>query len=395
MKKIYMDYGATTPAHEAVVAAMLPFFSKNFGNPSSLHAFGQEAKYAIEAARQKIALSIGADPEEVVFTSGGSESDNFAVKGIAYANQKKGNHIITSAIEHHAVLDTCRFLEKHGFKVTRLPVDGDGFVDPEDVKQAITDETILISVMHGNNEIGTIQPVAEIGSVAREHGITFHTDAVQTLGHLPVNVDELNVDLLSVSGHKIYGPKGVGILYVRKGTSIQPLLHGGDQEKGRRASTHNVTGIVGLGKSVELAAKYSGSEANRLTALRDRMIHRILDNIEYCRLNGHPNQRLPNNVNISFKYVEGESLLLSLDMAGIACSTGSACMSLSLEPSHVIMAIGIPQETARGTLRFTLGRHTSEKEVDYVTEILPGIVKKLRTMSASYKKKIQQYAHGK
>lgn len=395
MKKIYMDYGATTPMHEAVVAAMLPFFSRTFGNPSSLHAFGQEAKYAIEVARQTIASSIGADPEEIVFTSGGSESDNLAVKGIAYANQEKGDHIITSAIEHHAVLAPCGFLERNGFEITRLPVDGQGIVNPQDVKQAITGRTILISIMHANNEIGTIQPVAEIGRIAREHGITFHTDAVQTLGQLPINADELNVDLLSVSGHKIYGPKGVGVLYVRKGTYIQPLMHGGDQEKGRRASTHNVPGIVGMGKAVELAVKGTGAEAERLTELRDRMVHGILESIEYCRLNGHPGLRLPNNVNISFKYVEGEALLLSLDMAGIACSTGSACMSSGLEPSHVIMALGLPQEDAHGVLRFTLGRHSSEKDVDYVTENLPGIVKKLRAMSLSYKKTSKHHSLGK
>lgn len=389
MKQIYMDHGATTPMDQAVVDAMLPFFSETFGNPSSLHAFGQEAKYAIEAARQTIAASIGANSEEIVFTSGGSESDNFAVKGVAYAKKEKGNHIITSAIEHHAILEPCHFLEKHGFEVTRLPVDADGLVDPSDVEQAITSKTILISIMHGNNEIGTIQPVAEIGKIARERGIVFHTDAVQTFGRLPLTVDNLAVDLLSASGHKIYGPKGVGILFIRKGTHIQPFMHGGDQERGRRASTYNVPGIVGMGKAVELAVKNINAETERLTTLRNRMIQGILDNIEYSCLNGHPSRRLPNNVNVSIEYVEGESLLLSLDMEGIACSTGSACTSSSLEPSHVLMAIGLPHEKAHASLRFTLGRHTRENDIDHVIRTLSGIVTRLRAMSPLYKKQKQ------
>lgn len=389
MKQIYMDHGATTPMDQAVADAMLPFFSETFGNPSSLHAFGQEAKYAIEAARQTIAASIGANSEEIVFTSGGSESNNFAVKGVAYAKKEKGNHIITSAIEHHAILEPCHFLEKHGFEVTRLPVDADGLVDPSDVEQAITSKTILISIMHGNNEIGTIQPVAEIGKIAREREIVFHSDAVQSFGHLPFNVDTMNVDLLSASGHKIYGPKGIGFLYIRKGTRIVPFMHGGDQERGRRASTHNVPGIVGMGKAVELAMNNIHTEVERLTTLRNRMIQGILDNIEYSCLNGHPSRRLPNNVNVSIEYVEGESLLLSLDMEGIACSTGSACTSSSLEPSHVLMAIGLPHEKAHGSLRFTLGRHTREDDTDHVIKTLSGIVTRLRAMSPLYKKQKQ------
>ncbi len=387
MKRIYMDYAATTPVDPKVLDIMLPYFTDNFGNPSSLHGFGQDAKYAVESARKIIAASIGADPEEIVFTSGGSESDNFAIKGMAYAGQKKGNHIITSAIEHHAILEPCKFLAKNGFEVTLLPVDSKGMVDPSQVDRAITKGTILISVMHGNNEIGAIQPIEEIGAIAREHGIPFHTDAVQTFGRLPVNVDSMNVDLLSASGHKIYGPKGVGFLYIRKGTRVVPFMHGGDQERGRRASTHNVPGIVGLGKATELAMKDLDAEAERLTTLRDRMISGILSRIEDSSLNGHSAKRLPNNINVSIAYVEGESLLLSLDMEGIACSTGSACSSSSLEPSHVLLAIGLPHEAAHGSLRFTLGRQTKEEDVDYVIESLTGIVKRLRAMSPLYRKK--------
>jgi cysteine desulfurase len=385
MKRIYMDYAATTPVDTEVMAAMQPFFHDTFGNPSSLHGFGQEAKRAVEKARDTIAAYIGASPEEIVFTSGGTESDNWAIKGVAYARKDKGNHIITSSIEHHAVLESCRFLEEDGFEVTRVPVDTDGLVDPSDVEKAITDRTTLISVMHGNNEIGTLQPVAAIGDLARRRGIVFHTDAVQSFGCPPVDVDDMNVDLLSASGHKIYGPKGIGILYIRKGTRIQPFMHGGGQESGRRSSTHNVPGIVGMGKAVELAMADMGQEKDRLISLRDRMIRGILENIEDSRLNGHPVRRLPNNVNVSIEYVEGESLLLSLDMEGIACSTGSACTSSSLEPSHVMMAIGLPHETAHGSLRFTLGRYTREEDIEYVIGILPGIVKRLRAMSPLYK----------
>lgn len=385
MRRIYLDYAATTPTDPWVAQAMLPYFSNIFGNPSSLHAFGQEAREAVEGAREAIASFIGAKPEEIVFTSGGTESNNFALKGVAYANQNKGNHIIISAIEHHAVTEPCKFLEKQGFKVTYLGVDKQGLIDLEDVKRAITDKTILISIMHANNEIGVIQPVQEIGRIAREKGIYFHTDAVQTFGHLPISVDELNVDLLSASAHKLYGPKGVGALYIRKGTRILTFMHGGDQERNRRASTHNVPGIVGFGKAVELAKEKMDEEREKLIPLRDKLIKGILDNIEHTRLNGHPKRRLPNNVNISVEYIEGESMILNLDLEEIACSTGSACTSSSLEPSHVLLAIGLSPEIAHGSLRFTLGRYTEEEDIDYVLEVLPGIVKRLRAMSPLYK----------
>jgi cysteine desulfurase len=384
MNPIYMDYAATTPTDQRVVEAMLPYFGEIYGNPSSLHGFGQEARAAMEGARAKIAAFLGAKPAEIVFTSGGTESDNFAIKGVAWANRKKGDHVITSAIEHHAVLETCRFLEKEGFRVTYLPVDGDGLVDPADVVKAITDRTILISIMHANNEIGTIQPIAEIGRIAKGKGICFHTDAVQTFGHLPFTVDELNIDLLSASAHKLYGPKGMGLLYIRKGTRITPLVHGGDQESGRRASTQNVPGIVGFGKAVELAAATLHEEVVRLTSLRDRFIQGIFERIDGIRLNGHPVRRLPNNINLSVESIEGEGMILSLDMMGIACSTGSACSSSSLEPSHCLLAIGLPHELSHGSLRFSLGMYTKEGDIDAVLEALPQVVGRLRAMSPLY-----------
>jgi len=384
MNPIYMDYAATTPTDQRVVEAMLPYFVEIYGNPSSLHGFGQEARAAMEGARAKIAAFLGAKPAEIVFTSGGTESDNFAIKGVAWANRKKGDHVITSAIEHHAVLETCRFLEKEGFRVTYLPVDGDGLVDPPDVVKAITDRTILISIMHANNEIGTIQPIAEIGRIARGKGIYFHTDAVQTFGHLPFTVDELNIDLLSASAHKLCGPKGMGLLYIRKGTRITPLVHGGDQESGRRASTQNVPGIVGFGKAVDLAAATIHEEAARLTSLRDRFIKGIFERLDGIRLNGHPARRLPNNINLSVESVEGEGMILSLDMMGIACSTGSACSSSSLEPSHCLLAIGLPHELSHGSLRFSLGMYTKEGDIDAVLEALPQVVGRLRAMSPLY-----------
>ncbi|MFA5181009.1 MAG: cysteine desulfurase NifS [Syntrophales bacterium] len=386
MKPVYFDYAATTPCDPEVVAAMLPYFSERFGNPSSMHAFGQETKGAVEEARERISAFLGAAPGEIVFTCGGTESNNMAVKGVAYARRGKGNHIITSPIEHHAVLEPCHFLEKDGFEITILPVDGDGLVDPDDVRRAITDKTILISIMHANNEIGTIQPIAEIGKIARERGVYFHTDAVQTLGHLPFTVNDLNVDLLSASAHKLYGPKGIGLLYVRKGTRLTPFMHGGEQENRRRASTHNVTGIVGFGKAVELAQKYREEEVLTLTAFRDKLIKGFQGKMDQVKLNGHPTQRLPNNVNISIAHVEGEGMLLSLDMMGIACSTGSACSSASLAPSHVLMAIGLPHELAHGSLRFSMGRMTTAADVDRLLEVLPPIVAKLRAMSPLYQK---------
>ena len=386
MKRIYMDYAATTPTDPEVIKAMTPYFNEICGNPSSLHSFGQEAKHAVEEARGVIASFIGAGGDEIVFTSGGTEGNNYALKGVVNANIERGNHIITSSVEHHCVTETCKFLETRGLKVTYLPVDKYGVVDPEEVKKAITDKTILISIMHANNEIGTIEPVAEIGKIAKEAGVCFHTDAVQTFGHLPINVDELNVDLLSASAHKLYGPKGVGMLYIRKGTRIKSFMHGGDQENGRRASTHNVSGIVGFGKAVELAKERMENEAVIQTKWRDKLIKGILDKIESSRLNGHPVKRLPNNVNVSVEYIEGESMILNLDMEGVACSTGSACTSSSLEPSHVLLAIGLPHEIAHGSLRFTVGRFSKEYDIDYVLEILPKIVSKLRAMSPLYKK---------
>jgi cysteine desulfurase len=373
MNPIYMDYAATTPTDKKVIEAMLPYFGEVCGNPSSLHAFGQEAKAAVEGARKRIASFLGAEPGEIVFTSGGTESDNFAIKGVAYANRKKGDHIITSGIEHHAVLETCRFLEREGFRVTTLPVDGEGLVDPAAVAGAMTDKTILISIMHANNEIGTIQFIAEIGAMARERGIAFHTDAVQTFGHLPFTADELNCDLISASAHKLYGPKGVGLLYIRKGTRIAPFIHGGEQENGRRGSTLNVPGIVGFGKAVELAEASLAEEAARLTAMRERFIRGVFD------------RRLPNNINISLTSVEGEGMILSLDMLGIACSTGSACSSSSVEKSHVLTAIGLPKEFSHGSLRFSLGRYTKESDIDTVLETLPQVVGRLRSLSPQTK----------
>jgi cysteine desulfurase len=381
MRRIYLDHAATTPTRPEVVKAMLPFFTDAFGNPSSIYSQGRETKGAVEEARTKVAELIGARSEEIVFTSGGTEADNYALKGIAYANEPKGNHIITTSIEHHAVLEVCKFLERRGFRITYLPVDKYGLVDPDDVKRAITAKTILISVMHANNEVGTIEPVEEIGEIAKEAGGYFHTDAVQTVGHIPVNVDKLNVDLLSLSAHKLYGPKGVGALYVRKGTKLVSLMHGGEQEKRRRAGTENVPAIVGLGKAVELAGQEIDREAKRLAYLRDKLIKGLGEKIDHIRLNGHLKRRLPNNVNLSVDFVEGESMLLNLDLEGICASTGSACSSASLEPSHVLLALGLPHEQAHGSLRFTLGRENTEADIERVLEVLPGIVARLRAMS--------------
>jgi cysteine desulfurase len=375
-----MDHAATTPVDARVLAAMSPYFTEVFGNPSSLHSHGQEAAAAVEKARAGIAAFLGADAQEIVFTSGGTESDNFAVKGVAWANRSRGDHIITTAIEHAAVLETCRYLEQEGFRVTYLPVSGEGLVDPAAVAAAITDKTILITVMHANNEIGTIQPIGAIGALARERGISFHTDAVQSFGQIPLSVDELRVDLLSATAHKLYGPKGVGLLYIRKGTRIAPFLHGGEQEQGRRSSTLNVPGIVGLGKAVEVAGGALPQEAQRLTALRDRFIGGLFHRLDGIRLNGHPLRRLPNNVNISLTQVEGEGMILSLDMLGIACSTGSACSSSRVEASHVLRAIGLTREFSHGSLRFSLGRHTKESDIETVLETLPGVVGRLRSL---------------
>lgn len=377
-----MDHAATTPTNVEVVKAMEPYFSLKFGNPNSIHSFGQEAREAVEEAREKVAHLIGANPSEIVFTAGGTEADNYAIKGIAWANRKKGNHIITSKIEHHAVLHSCQFLEKQGFEVTYLPVDKYGLVDPEDVKKAITDKTILVTIMHANNEIGTIEPIKEIGKVLKDVGAYFHTDSVQTTGHIPIDVDDLGVDMVSMSGHKFNGPNGVGALYLRKGTKIINLIDGGAQEKNRRAGTENVAGIVGLGKAAELAEeRLNQGKEKKIIRLRDKLIKGITGKIENVRLNGHPANRLSGNANFCFEFIEGESMLLSLDMEGVAASSGSACTSGSLTASHVLLAIGLPPEIAHGSLRLTLGEDNTEEEIDYVIDILPGIIEKLRALS--------------
>jgi len=381
VRRIYLDYAATTPTHPDVVKAMLPYFTEKFGNPSAIYACAQETKAAIEDARSKVARLLGARDEEIVFTSGGTEANNFAIKGTAYANKRKGNHIITNVIEHHAVLETCHFLEKMGYQLTILPVDSYGGVSPDDVRNAITPKTILITIMMANNEIGTIQPIAEISKIAREAGVYLHTDAVQTACHLPINVDELGVDMLSMSAHKFYGPKGVGALYIRKGTRLVSFMHGGGQERNRRASTENVPGIVGMGKAVELAMDEMDTEAKRITRLRDKLIKGLFDRIDPLRLNGHPQKRLPNNVNISIAFVEGEAICLNLDVEGICASTGSACSSGSLEPSHVMLALKLPPEEMRSSIRFSLGKWTTDEEIEYVLDVLPRIVNKLRAMS--------------
>ena len=381
MRRIYLDYAATTPTHPDVVKTMLPYFTEKFGNPSAIYACAQETKAAIEDARSKVARLLGARDEEIVFTSGGTESNNFAIKGTAFANKRKGNHIITNVIEHHAVLETCHFLEKMGYRLTILPVDSYGRVSPDDVRNAITPKTILITIMMANNEIGTIQPIAEISKIAREAGVYLHTDAVQTACHLPINVDELGVDMLSMSAHKFYGPKGVGALYLRKGTRLVSFMHGGGQERNRRASTENVPGIVGMGKAVELAMEEIDAEAKRITRLRDKLIKGLFDKIDPLRLNGHPQKRLPNNVNISIAFVEGEAICLNLDVEGICASTGSACSSGSLEPSHVMLALKLPPEEMRSSIRFSLGKWTTDEEIEYVLDVLPRIVNKLRAMS--------------
>ncbi len=378
-EQVYMDHSATTPVDPSVVESMLPYFSEKFGNPSSLYTIGRQARRAIEESRQKVADLIGAKKEEIIFTGSGTESDNLAIKGIAYRNRKKGDHIITSSIEHHAVLHTCKYLETQGFRVTYLPVDKDGLVNPGDVEKAITSQTILITIMHANNEIGTIQPIGEIGKIAKGKNIPLHTDAVQTAGKIPVKVDTLGISLLSMSAHKIYGPKGVGALYLRKGTFVEPQLHGGGHERNLRSSTENVPGIVGFGKACELA-KERLPEEEKLAGLRDRLIEGILE-IKDSYLNGHPVKRLPNNVNVRFSFIEGESMILNLDMKGVSASTGSACSSTSLEPSHVLMAIGLKPEEAHGSLRLTLGRGNTQEDVDYVISVLPEIVNKLRMIS--------------
>ena len=378
---IYMDHSATSPVDPEVFGAMKPYFVDSFGNASTLYSMGRDARRAMESARQNVASLLGAKLEEIIFTSGGTEADNMAIKGTAYRLKNKGNHIITSDIEHPAVHETCKYLEKNGFEVTYLPVYEEGIIKISDLEDAITDKTILITIMHANNEIGTIQPITEIGKIAREKGIYFHTDAVQSVGKIPINVGEMNVDMLSLSAHKLYGPKGIGALYVRKGVRIEPILHGGGHEKGLRPGTENVSGIVGLGKACELAQKNLLEDAKYITNLRDKLIDGVLDSIEQSYLNGHRTKRLPNNVNFRFAGIEGESLVLHLDSKGIAASTGSACSSKKLEPSHVLMAIGLKEVDAHGSLRLTLGKENTEEDVDHAIKSINEVVGTLRELS--------------
>ena len=385
MKRIYLDHAATTPVDPLVLEAMLPYFTESFGNPSSIHSFGRENRKAIDEARSMIAAEIGAAaPNEIIFTGSGSESDNMAIKGIATAYRERGDHLITSAIEHHAVYDSFKYLEQQGFKVTYLPVNSEGLVEPKELAAALTPQTILVSIMHANNEVGTVQPIAAFSEILKERKIIFHSDAVQTVGSIPVKVAELGVDLLSLSAHKFYGPKGVGALYLKKGVRLPSLIHGGAQERNRRAGTENVAGIVGMAKALQLANQGLATNQTQIAELRDYLIDSILERFEHVRLNGHRTQRLPGNVNASFEFIEGESLLLNLDLKGIAASSGSACTSGSLEPSHVLLGMGICHEIAHGSLRLSLGKHNTKAEIDYLLEVLPEIVNKLRAMSPLY-----------
>lgn len=383
-KQIYLDNAATTQTAPEVVEAMLPYFTEKFGNPSSVYGFASANKEALDQQRDIIAGILGAKSNEIYFTAGGTESDNWALKATAEAYQSKGNHIITTKIEHHAILHSAEFLEKHGFEVTYVDVDEDGVVKIDELEKAIRPETILISVMFANNEIGTLQPIKAIGQIAHDRGILFHTDAVQAFGHVPIDVEECHIDMLSASGHKLNGPKGVGFLYIRKGLKLRSFIHGGSQERKRRAGTENVPGIVGLGTAARLAAKTMQERIAKETQLRDHLIRRVLDEIPYCRLNGHRTERLPNNANFSFQFIEGESLLIMLDGKGICASSGSACTSGSLDPSHVLLAIGLPHEIAHGSLRLTLSEQTTMEEVDYVVDSLKEIVSHLREMSPLY-----------
>ena len=382
--KIYFDNAATTPVRKEVYEEILPYFMQYYGNASSVYTIARESKKALEKAREQVAKVLNAEPSEIYFTAGGSESDNMALKGVAEELKKKGKHKKKKKIEHHAILHTCEYLEERGFEVTYLPVDEYGKISLEELKKAIRNDTILISVMFANNEIGTIQPIAEIGAIAKERGIYFHTDAVQAVGHVKIDVQKMNIDLLSLSGHKLCGPKGIGAIYIRKGVNIKPLIHGGAQEKRRRAGTENIAGIVGLGKAIELAEKEMEENTKKLIYLRDKLIQGILEKIPYSKLNGHPTDRLPGNCNVSFEFIEGESMLLLLDSKGIAASSGSACTSGSLDPSHVLLAIGLPHEKAHGSLRLTLEYYNTEEEVDKVLKELPDIVSRLREMSPLY-----------
>lgn len=380
-KIIYLDHAATTAVHPDVLKEMLPYFTEKFGNPSSVYGFAASNKNKINDAREVIAKSIGAEPEEIYFTGGGSESDNWALKGVAEAYASKGRHIITTKIEHHAILHTCEYLETKGYDVTYLDVDETGLVRLEDLERAIRPDTILISIMFANNEIGTIEPIREIGAIAHRHGILFHTDAVQAYAQIPIHVDEMNIDMMSASGHKFNGPKGIGFLYIKKGLKLKSLIHGGQQERGRRAGTENVPGIVGIGKACEIAMASMEERIRKETELRDYLIGRLLKEIPYTRLNGHSKKRLPNNVNISFQFAEGESILIMLDMAGICASSGSACTSGSVDASHVLLAIGLPREIAHGSLRLTLGYENTKEEMDVVVDAIKNIIENLRNMS--------------
>ena len=381
---IYLDNAATTQVYPEVVDAMLPYFTEHYGNPSAIYSFADEAERAVDHARGEVADLIGAKKDEIYFTGGGSESDNWALKATAEAYAAKGKHIITSAIEHHAILHTAQWLEKHGFEVTYVGVDEDGKIKLDELKADIRPDTILISVMAANNEIGTIQPLKEIGEIAKEHGILFHTDAVQAFGHIPINVDDMHIDMLSASGHKLNGPKGIGVMYIRKGVKIRSFIHGGAQERQRRAGTHNVPGIVGLGKEVELPNANMAERSAYETKLRDHLIERVTSEIPYTRLNGHRTDRLPNNANFCFRFIEGESMLILLDQAGICGSSGSACTSGSLDPSHVLLAIGLPHEIAHGSLRLTLSEKTTLEDIDYTVDKLKEIIARLRSMSPLY-----------
>ncbi len=383
-KRIYADNAATTKVAPEVVDAMLPYFTETYGNPSSIYNEGRTARVAVEKAREQVANAIGASPKEIYFTGSGSEADNWALRSTARALSKKGNHIITSAVEHHAVLHTCQDLEKQGFEVTYLPVDKYGMVSPNDVKAAIKDSTIMISIMFANNEIGTIMPIAAIGKIAKEAGVVFHTDAVQAVGNVEIDVKAMNIDMLSLTAHKFHGPKGCGALYVRQGVKLMSFITGGAQERMRRAGTENVPGIVGLGKAIELATANIKEKQEKLIALRDRYIKKVLETVPYSRLNGHPTERLAGNANISFEYIEGEGLLLSLDMKGIAASSGSACTSGSLDPSHVLLAIGLKHEQAHGSLRTSFGEDTTVEDIDYMVDAIAEIVARLRSMSPLY-----------
>jgi len=382
-----MDYNATTPTDPRVFKEMQPYFYEKFGNPSSIYEIARENRKIIEKARENVARLIDASPDEIFFTSGGTESDNWAIKGIAFTLRNKGNHIITSQIEHHAVLNTCKFLGKIGYEITYAPTDKYGIVDVEFIEKSVKKETILITIMQANNEIGTIQPIEEISKIAKEKGVYFHTDSVQTVGKIPVSVKKLGVDMLSLSAHKFYGPKGIGAIYIKKGIKIESYIHGGEQEKGKRAGTYNVPGIVGLGKAAEIAIEEMEDEIKKVKYLRDKLERGIIEKIPEIVINGHPESRLYNTLNLCVKYVEGESILLHLDFEKIYASSGSACTSGSLEPSHVLLAIGLPHEIAHGSLRFSLGKYNEEKDVDRVLEVLPGIVEKLRKMSPFWGKK--------